>query len=114
MYNLINELNMNPVRWSLIFTISRGLRLLHDVRLLSKPTQSEQYAKELWLTMLTVLITKYLFTKKNLIFFLFIFQKMITHEEEFDKANIVLTIDNQRGLQALFDYIIYLGIKVKI
>lgn len=39
---------------------------------------------------------------------------MITHEEEFDKANIVLIIDNQRGLQALFDYIIYLGIKVKI
>jgi hypothetical protein len=37
---------------------------------------------------------------------------MITHEEEYDKANIVLTIDNQRGLQALFDYIIYLGIQV--
>lgn len=39
---------------------------------------------------------------------------MITHEEEFDKANIVLIIDNQRGLQALFDYIIYLGIKVNL
>jgi hypothetical protein len=38
---------------------------------------------------------------------------MITHEEDCDKANIVLTLDNQRGLQALFDYIIYLGIKVK-
>jgi len=37
---------------------------------------------------------------------------MISHEEDFDKANIILTIDNQRGLQALFDYIIYLGIKV--
>ena len=37
---------------------------------------------------------------------------MITHEEDCDKANIVLTIDNQRGLQALFEYIIYLGIKV--
>ena len=36
---------------------------------------------------------------------------MITHEEDCDKANIVLTIDNQRGLQALFEYIIYLGIK---
>ncbi|CAF3970362.1 unnamed protein product [Rotaria sp. Silwood2] len=81
---------MNPVRWSLIFTITRGLRLLHDVRLLVKPNQSEQYAKELWTTMLT---------------------KMITHEEYCDKANIVLVIDNQRGLQALFDYIIYLGIK---
>ncbi|CAF3812228.1 unnamed protein product [Rotaria sordida] len=90
LYNLTNELNMNPVRWTLIFTITRGLRLLHDVRLLAKPTQPEQYAKELWTTMLT---------------------KMITHEEDCDKANIVLTIDNQRGLQALFDYIIYLGIK---
>ena len=38
---------------------------------------------------------------------------MIAHEEDCDKANILLTIDNQRGLQALFDYIIYLGIKVK-
>jgi hypothetical protein len=37
---------------------------------------------------------------------------MITHEEDCDKANIVLIIDNQRGLQALFEYIIYLGIKV--
>ncbi|CAF4915020.1 unnamed protein product, partial [Rotaria sp. Silwood1] len=90
MYNLTNELNMNPVRWSLIFTITRGLRLLYEVRLLAKPNQPEQYAKELWTTMLT---------------------KMITHEEDFDKANLVLTIDNQRGLQALFDYIIYLGIK---
>lgn len=55
-YNLTNELNQNVVRWSLIFTISRGHRLLHDVRLLAKPKQSEQYAKELWSTMLTVLI----------------------------------------------------------
>jgi len=39
---------------------------------------------------------------------------MITKEEDCDKANIVLTIDNQRGLQALFDYIIYLGIKVTL
>ncbi|CAF2850969.1 unnamed protein product [Rotaria sp. Silwood2] len=90
LYNLKNEVNMNPVRWSLIFTITRGLRLSHDVRLLPKPTQPEQYAKELWTTMLT---------------------KIITHEEDCDKANIVLTIDNQRGLQALFYYIIYLGIK---
>lgn len=37
---------------------------------------------------------------------------MISHEEDFDKANLVLTIDTQRGLQGLFDYIIYLGIKV--
>ncbi len=56
MYNLTNELNMNPIRWSLIFTISRGLRLLYDVRLLAKPKQPEEYAKELWRTMLTVLI----------------------------------------------------------
>ncbi|CAM4805641.1 unnamed protein product [Rotaria magnacalcarata] len=89
-YNLKNELEMNPVRWPLTFTITRGLRLLHDVRLLTKPSQPEQYAKELWTTMLA---------------------KMITHGEDFDRANIVLTIDNQRGLQALFDYIIYLGIK---
>jgi hypothetical protein len=37
---------------------------------------------------------------------------MITHEEDFDKSNLVLTVDTQRGLQSLFDYIIYLGIKV--
>jgi hypothetical protein len=37
---------------------------------------------------------------------------MISHEEDFDKANLVLTVDTQRGLQSLFDYIIYLGIKV--
>ena len=37
-----------------MFTISRGHRLLHDVRLLTKPNQSEQYAKELWTIMLTV------------------------------------------------------------
>lgn len=37
---------------------------------------------------------------------------MINHEEDFDKANLVLTVDTQRGLQSLFDYIIYLGIKV--
>ena len=114
MYNLTNELNMNPVRWSLIFTITRGLRLLHDVRLLTKPNQPEQYAKELWTTMLMVvfffIFLKYSFYKKKLIVH---FQKMITHEEDCDKANIVLTIDNQRGLQVLFDYIIYLGIKVK-
>jgi hypothetical protein len=71
MYNLKNELNMNPVRWSLIFTIARGLRLLHDVRLLSKPTQSEQYAKELWLTMLTVLIKNIYLHKKISFFFYF-------------------------------------------
>ena len=39
---------------------------------------------------------------------------MITRDEDCDKANIVLIIDNQRGLQALFEYIIYLGIKVNI
>jgi hypothetical protein len=44
----------------------------------------------------------------------FYFQKMITHEEDFDKSNLVLTVDTQRGLQHLFDYIIYLGIKVNI
>ncbi|CAF1316968.1 unnamed protein product [Adineta steineri] len=90
LYNLTNELNQNSVRWSLIFTISRGHRLLHDVRLLAKPKQSEEYAKELWTTMLT---------------------KMINHDDDFDKANLVLTVDVQRGLQSLFDYIIYLGIK---
>ena len=37
---------------------------------------------------------------------------MINHEEDFDKANLVLTVDTQRGLQSLFDYIIYLDIKV--
>jgi hypothetical protein len=37
---------------------------------------------------------------------------MISHEEDFDKANIILTVDSQRGLQSLFEYIIYLGIKV--
>ncbi|CAF1189299.1 unnamed protein product, partial [Adineta ricciae] len=89
-YNLMNELNMKPVRWPLIFTIARGLRLLHDVRLLPKPNQPEEYAKQLW----TILLTK-----------------LITKEDECDKANIVLIIDNQRGLQALFGYIIYLGIK---
>lgn len=56
MYNLTNELTMNPVRWSLIFTIARGLRLLHNVRLLPKPKEPEQYAKELWTTMLQVFI----------------------------------------------------------
>mgnify|MGYP006897430266 CR=1 FL=1 len=40
--------------WSLIFTICRGHRLLHDVHLLPKPEQSEIYAKELWNIMLTV------------------------------------------------------------
>jgi hypothetical protein len=55
-YNLTNELNQTSVRWSLIFTISRGLRLLHDVRLLAKPKQPEQYGKELWSIMLTVFI----------------------------------------------------------
>lgn len=39
---------------------------------------------------------------------------MINHEDDFDKANLVLTVDTQRGLQALFDYIIYLGIKVNL
>jgi hypothetical protein len=57
LYNLTNESNQNPVRWSLIFTISRGHRLLHEVRLLAKPKDSEQYAKELWTTMLTVIIS---------------------------------------------------------
>lgn len=37
---------------------------------------------------------------------------MIHHDEEYDKANLVLTVDTQRGLQSLFEYIIYLGIKV--
>ena len=37
---------------------------------------------------------------------------MITCDEDFDKANLVLNVDTQRGLQALFDYIIYLEIKV--
>ncbi|CAF5112814.1 unnamed protein product, partial [Rotaria sp. Silwood1] len=37
--------------------------------------------------------------------------KMINHEEDSDKANIVLTIDNQRSLQTSFDHIIYLGIE---
>ncbi len=60
---------MNPVRWSLIFTICRGLRLLHDVRLLAKPKQPEQYAKELWTTMLTVLI--YFSISKIFIFSIF-------------------------------------------
>ncbi len=56
LYNLTSELNQNSIRWSLIFTISRGHRLLHDVRLLAKPNQPEQYAKELWTIMLTVWI----------------------------------------------------------
>lgn len=60
MYNLINELNQNPTRWSLIFTIARGLRLLHDARLLSKPKDSEEYAKDLWMKMLNVTKRKYL------------------------------------------------------
>ncbi len=64
MYNLTNELNMNPVRWSLIFTIARGLRLLHDVRLLAKPKEPEQYSKELWITMLTVYIDLQFIKKK--------------------------------------------------
>ena len=89
-YNLTDQLAMNPVRWPLIFTVANGHRLLHDVQLLEKPKQCEQYAKELWTTLLT---------------------KLITHDENIDKANIILTIDNQRGLQALFDYIIYLGIQ---
>ncbi len=67
MYNLTNELTMNPVRWSLIFTIARGLRLLYDVRLLPKPKQPEEYAKELWTTMLTVMIEN-LHVQKKLLF----------------------------------------------
>ncbi|CAF1236923.1 unnamed protein product [Rotaria sordida] len=90
LYNLTKELNQNPIHWALIFTITRGHRLLHDVRLLPKPDEPEEYAKELWTTMLS---------------------KMINHEEDFDKANFVLTVDTQRGLQSLLDYIIYLGIK---
>ena len=39
---------------------------------------------------------------------------MITNDEEFDRANFVLTIDTQRGLQSLFDYVIYLGIEVTL
>ncbi|CAF1368707.1 unnamed protein product [Rotaria sordida] len=58
--------------------------------LLPKPDEPEEYAKGLWTTMLS---------------------KMINREEDFDKANFVLTVDTQRGLQSLFDYIIYLGIK---
>ena len=67
LYNLINELNMNPARWSLIFTIARGLRLLHDVGFLPKPSQSEEYAKELWTIMLKVRILHFL-KKKQLSF----------------------------------------------
>ncbi|CAF1481893.1 unnamed protein product [Adineta steineri] len=37
---------------------------------------------------------------------------MIIHEEDYDKANIILTIDNQCCLQAPFDYIIYLCIQL--
>ncbi|CAF1018671.1 unnamed protein product [Adineta steineri] len=36
---------------------------------------------------------------------------MIIHEEDYDRANIILNIDNQHALQALFDYIIYLCIQ---
>lgn len=50
----MKELNKIPVNWSLLFTIARGHRVLHDVRLLPKPKESEQYAKELWTTMITV------------------------------------------------------------
>lgn len=57
-YNITKALNQNPINWSHVFTISRGHRLLHDARLLPKPEQSEDYAKELWITMLTV---EYLF-----------------------------------------------------
>ncbi|CAF3872086.1 unnamed protein product [Rotaria sordida] len=46
----------------------------------SKPKQSEEYARVVWTTMLT---------------------KMITHEKDADKANIVLTIDNQRVVYKL-------------
>ncbi|CAF3651048.1 unnamed protein product [Rotaria socialis] len=90
LYSVTKQLDQNPIQWPLIFTITRGLRLLHDVRLLPRPQEPDQYAKELWMTMLA---------------------KMINHEEDFDKANLVLTVDTQRGLQSLFDYIIYLGIK---
>jgi hypothetical protein len=38
---------------------------------------------------------------------------MINHDDEFDRANFVLTLDTQRALQALFDYIIYLDIQVR-
>ncbi|CAF0848203.1 unnamed protein product, partial [Adineta ricciae] len=89
-YNLMGELQQNVIRWSMVFTLSRGYRLLHDVCLLAKPKQPESYAMELWTIMLT---------------------KMISHDDDFDKANLVLTIDTQRALQSLFDYIIYLGIK---
>lgn len=65
-YNLTNELSMNPVRWSLVFTIARGLRLLHNVRLLAKPTEPEQYAKELWTTMLQVRIVIIHFREKSI------------------------------------------------
>ncbi|CAF4271585.1 unnamed protein product, partial [Adineta steineri] len=37
--------------------------------------------------------------------------KMIIHDEDYDKANIILTIDNQCSLQAPFDYILYLCIQ---
>ena len=53
-YNLIAELNHQPIRWSLIFTLARGHSLLHDVQLLPKPNESEQFAKELWILMLNV------------------------------------------------------------
>lgn len=50
----MNQLNQNSINWSLMFTNSRGHRLLHDVRLLPKPSDPEEYAKELWKIMTTV------------------------------------------------------------
>ncbi|CAF1343556.1 unnamed protein product [Adineta steineri] len=37
---------------------------------------------------------------------------MIIYEEHYNKVNIILIIDNQCGLQALFDYVIYLCIQL--
>ena len=50
----MSELQHNVIRWPMIFTLSRGYRLLHDVRLLAKPKQPESYAMELWTIMLSV------------------------------------------------------------
>ncbi|CAF3951349.1 unnamed protein product, partial [Adineta steineri] len=37
--------------------------------------------------------------------------EMIIHEEDYDKANIILIINNQCGLQTLLNYILYLCIQ---
>ncbi|CAF0948619.1 unnamed protein product, partial [Didymodactylos carnosus] len=92
-FNLVHELDSGgnmPVRWGLIHTIVRGYKLLHDARLLSKPKNLEQYTKQLWATML---------------------RKMINHEQKPYLTKLTLDLENQKGLQSLFEYIIYLGIE---